>query len=1131
MLSSYAPRVLRYAGWIAGGLIALAGFFALGILVRVLMGPVSLGPFSDQIHSALATELPGLDVRFDDAALAWTRSEGRINLVILGTRVYDRDGRIIAQAPQAEIGLSTVPLFKGIIVVSRIALVGVQLTLVRSNAGVLRLGLESGTGGEDVIQRIRDAIQHSGKGGPSPLRSFAVRQARLAFRDEASGLFIVAPDADLQISAPTSTRAGNAGMTANIDAHIEIAGKPARVFADIAFPGRGNLVKGDISVTGLDLGALAREGTAFAFLNPLALTADITGSWSVENGAKLRFADFGIAATGYVKGFGTPLHVKALRFVGRYDGLTGKLLVDDATLGGEQASAHMTGTADLKFGPSGDLTGSLFSLIIDRIGVDLPGTMERAVSRGHAALRGAYTQADHTVLLDQVLLSGGPLSAALAGRLVFAPDESPEVDLDGKMDAVAMRDLLAYWPYRVVSGARAWIAENVSAGRIGPVLIHTKLPAGVLARPLIPDDSVQVNFALAQGTITYIRGLTPLTNVTGSAVLSGDAFKATIASANVGPLSVSQGKVTIDDLHVHGTPVIVAAHTTGQLPQYLSLIDMKPLQYPTRFHFNTASAAGAAAFDLLFRVPTIKNESVDAIGISVKGPVSGVALSLGPHTHVSDGTLNLNVDNQQLRASGEVTLGTAKLNVDWTEVFKPSGPISTQVGVRGTLDDAARASLGLPAMSFLAGPVDVTAQLQGRRGAIREADATLDLARASLVTGFLDWKKSAGAPATAHVVARLDEGGSLRSADLTLSGPTLVANGTATFASGGGLESLVMPSVHAGALNDFGLVVRDQPGGVGQTIAISGRSLDGSGFGRKEPGVASQKSPSATEPFHLTVKLERLALREGVSLAPFALDASGVGKAPQSLSLSGNFARSETLSATIAGSGGNRRLVVSTQDAGLLLKGLLGLSSVKGGQLDVEATMPAATPDPKKASGIPDYAGELTIKDCTVINQPFSTRLASSGSPGGLFNLMSGNGIALDTVRIPFRITGDIVDIHDARASGPSIGVTADGYIDRQGNQIALQGAVAPMYGINGLLGAIPIIGNILTSKKGEGIVGITYSLRGNLDQPTLSTNPFSVLTPGILRRIFEGTPRAPASAATAPPAPQPSQPQTPPVH
>lgn len=1131
VFNSYAPRVLRYAGWFFGGLIALAGFFALGIVVRVLMGPVSLGPFSEQIHSALTTELPGLDVRFDDAALTWTRSEGRINLVILGTRVYDRDGRIIAQAPQAEIGLSTVPLLKGDIVVSRIALVGVQLVLVRSPTGTLRLGLESGPGGENVLRRIRDAIQHSGTGGASPLRSFAVREARLAFRDEASGTFVVAPDANLEISADKKVSSRNSVTTANLDAHIEIAGKPARVFAAVVLPARGNLVKGDISVTGLDLEALSRDGTAFSFLRRLALTTDVTGSWVIENGTKLRFADFGIGARGTINGFGTPLHVKSLRFVGRYDGATGKLLVDDATLAGEQASAHVTGNADLKFDPNGALRGSAFSLAVDRIGVDLPGTMERAVSRGRALVKGTYTLANNAVVLNELQLSGGPLSASLAGRLVFAANESPEIDLDGKIDAVGIRDLLAYWPYRVVPGARAWIAANISSGRIAPVLIHTRLPAGTMEKPAIPDNAVQVNFAVTGATITFLHGLTPLTNLSGTAVLSGDAFRAAIASANVGPLSLSQGKVTIPDLHVHGTPVIIAAHTTGQLPQYLSLIDMKPLQYPSRFHINAASAAGSAALDLLFSVPTIKNESVDAIGASVRGTASGVALSLGPHTRVSDGTINLDVNNRQLRATGPVTLGAAKLNVDWTEIFKPFGPISTKVHVRGTLDDAARISLGLPAMSFLSGPVDVDAQLEGRRGTIQQADLTLDLARANLETGFLDWKKSPGAPSTAHVVARLDDSGVLRSADLTLAGPTLSANGTATFASGGAFESLVMPSVHAGALNDFGLTIRNQPRGGGQSIIINGRSLDGSGFGRRQTGTTAQKPAPAGEPFHLTVKVDRLNLRDGVMVAPFSLDASGVGKSPQSLSLSGNFAKNETLSASISATEGKRRLTISTQDAGLLFQGLLGYSSLKGGQLDVQANMPAASGS-QRASGAPEYSGELSIKDCTILNQPFLARLFTAGSPGGMFNLMSGNGIVLDTVQIPFQITGNIIDIHDARASGPSIGITADGYIDRQGNQVALQGAVAPMYGINGLLGSIPIIGNLLTSKKGEGILGITYSLRGSLDQPDLSTNPLSVLTPGILRRIFEITPKPPASAATAPQAPpQQQQPSTPPAH
>jgi hypothetical protein len=194
------------------------------------------------------------------------------------------------------------------------------------------------------------------------------------------------------------------------------------------------------------------------------------------------------------------------------------------------------------------------------------------------------------------------------------------------------------------------------------------------------------------------------------------------------------------------------------------------------------------------------------------------------------------------------------------------------------------------------------------------------------------------------------------------------------------------------------------------------------------------------------------------------------------------------------------------------MKGLLGTASIRGGELALNATMPSAA---SRGPGVPDYAGTLTIKNCTVLNQALLTRLFSSGSPGGVVDLVQGQGIAMSSIDIPFRVNDDVIDIHDARAQGPSLGVTADGYIDRGSNQIALQGAMAPMYGINGILGVIPVLGDVFVSKKGEGLFGVTYSVRGDLDQPKLSTNPLSMLTPGILRRIFEGaTPTAPAKPA-----------------
>jgi hypothetical protein len=65
------------------------------------------------------------------------------------------------------------------------------------------------------------------------------------------------------------------------------------------------------------------------------------------------------------------------------------------------------------------------------------------------------------------------------------------------------------------------------------------------------------------------------------------------------------------------------------------------------------------------------------------------------------------------------------------------------------------------------------------------------------------------------------------------------------------------------------------------------------------------------------------------------------------------------------------------------------------------------------------------------------------------------------------------------------------------------------------VLGAIPVLGNVFVSKKGEGLFGVTYKASGDADEPQVAVNPLSVLAPGILRRIFEG------SVPSAPPPPR----------
>jgi hypothetical protein len=161
----------------------------------------------------------------------------------------------------------------------------------------------------------------------------------------------------------------------------------------------------------------------------------------------------------------------------------------------------------------------------------------------------------------------------------------------------------------------------------------------------------------------------------------------------------------------------------------------------------------------------------------------------------------------------------------------------------------------------------------------------------------------------------------------------------------------------------------------------------------------------------------------------------------------------------------------------------------------------------------PDYSGRLTITDFTMANQPFLSRLFSAVSFTGVADLLGGQGISVDKLDVPFSSRNNVISVKESIVSG-TVGGTADGYIDRPKNQVALKGSLVPAYGLNSLISNIPLIGDILASKKGEGIIGVTYSVTGNADQPNISTNPLSVIAPGILRRIFEG--RMP-NAASAP--------------
>jgi hypothetical protein len=1120
---------VSHACLLVGVVAAAIVFFVVGAGLRLLWGPVSLGPLKGTLAGAIHDALPGIALDYDQAAIEWNRDQGRVNLVVLGTRLYDSHGQVVASAPKAAIDLAAAPFLEGQFVIKRITLVGVKLTLVHMKNGRVRLGNEKGEGDNELINRLSDAINAHGN-APSSLESFAVQDANLALYDEITGLYLTAPHAELVLRAQGRT------MATGFNADVMISERKSHVTASLTLPPNNGPIGASVSVTGLDLRALSENSHFFDGIKNIPVIVSASADFRVDSGAKLGYAAFDITAHGefpWAAMASKALHISSLRLVGRYDGSDGHLALTTANLNAQEVRAALKGAGEFFYGADGKLTRVHADLSARNIAVDMPGILPRPVGYQTLALQADYLTGPRQFNVAKFGITAPGFALDASGALTLNDNGAPGLVAKAHIPAMPVRQLLTYWPLNVAGGARSWIDDNIFAGDMGPLDAEVNFPPGLMDQDILPEEAVKLTFGMKNIEGNYVKGLTHATQVMGDAILTGDTFRANFTGGRIGPLIVSRGTAVIPNLHLKGTVGQFDAHVEGGMPDIMTLIDMKPLGYATRFGIDPRQTGGQASADLAFQVPMLADLPMDAVGISVKAQVNQFAVTLGGKTRLTDGAVTFDIDNNHLHQVGVVDLADSRLNVDWTEDFKTPDAVTTRLTVKGNMTEATRAALNINLQRILRGTVPVTADMTGHRGSLLHADVTADFTPVSLSVPIVNLEKTPGQSATGHIGVNFGPGNAVQDETIRISGPVLSVNGTATFGRNGELTLLNLSSVRMGTLNDLSFQLSRGPGG--SDYVLRGHSLDGSKIGRTGSSEQLGGTQAAAQPdqdipegrLHIDAKLDRLAMRGGVAIAPFNLDMGLYGNRPSALTLSGNVtmgSKSAPLAANLETSATGRKVTFTSGDAGLLARGVFAFESMRGGQLSATITLPGQASDPANpGSTAPDFSGVLTVKDFQMLNQPLISRMFAAGSLTGIGDLMGGDGISLEEWNFPFSSKNNVLSVNGARAVGRAIGASADGYIDRPHGTLALKGSLIPAYEINSVISNIPLLGDILASKKGEGIFGVTYSATGNMEQPNISTNPLSILTPGILRRIFQGHIPTKNDAPTNNPTPRPN--------
>ena len=122
----------------------------------------------------------------------------------------------------------------------------------------------------------------------------------------------------------------------------------------------------------------------------------------------------------------------------------------------------------------------------------------------------------------------------------------------------------------------------------------------------------------------------------------------------------------------------------------------------------------------------------------------------------------------------------------------------------------------------------------------------------------------------------------------------------------------------------------------------------------------------------------------------------------------------------------------------------------------------------------------------------------------GIADTLSGEGIRFESFEMQSNSKNNLFNIDEALAMGPAVSILLDGYVDK-GKVVSLRGTLVPATKLNSLIAKIPLVVDILVGKKtGEGVVGVSFKMKGPPKNIKTTVNPIKTLTPRFIVRAIE---------------------------
>ncbi len=1046
------------------------------LLWRIASAPLEIGFAKSYVMEALSDEMTGNHAVMEGVYLHWPDFKDSIHLVLDEGKVLNKDDKIILSVRAIALTLSKAGLLRGQLLPTKVTLKEPNLRIIRTVDGGIDIGIgstnfsntDSDEDTEAMVRRVLSYLAEPSsenyKDSPlSELESLEIDNARLMLEDHINGLSWFLPNFG------GTFRRNDKGLFSRLGVSLpDVRGETSEVHFLLSYFWKLKRFELITEILNLDTMILAGK---FASL-------DILRDQDLILNAELRTS------------FGHDLLPGVVSLKARSEG--GRLYHPSVTKKGLPYK-------DFRFG-----------LSYDRYSKNIKLTDTRITLRDVTFQASANLQNDNfEKITGLVSLKVDTLKQASIDPLwpEFLRGDNSEEWLVDKMADGTFRDLWANIDI---------VAELVPLDQgAGPAPAVFKSPDieedALFTADLTEDEKVwdfditdlQAGYAYENMTVDYRAPLFPVTKAkgTGKFDYNTDILSAHIEDAYLGDLHVRDAKVVLGEVVAVGKGTAeLDIDFEGDLQEVFAYLSEEPINMNKDKGMDISQVKGSADLRTRLAFDTNKKVLLEEMEIESSGILTNVFIPDVVHTlDLTGGPFKLELKDKKVTVTGAGELNKRPIDLVWSEYLESEGkPYKSQTNAKITADPNIRKALGINLDDFLQGSIGLDVVYTGYRNNRSVADVKVDATPARFFVAPFDYNKPPGKAGSARFKAVFRNEVLQELQDLTAQAEQFdLKKTTLGFKKYEGETYL-----HNGKVSRFTLGETDaaldftiQDDGVVK-ILFDGDFLDLRPFLNVDEVQEDYTQPATM--ISVKAKQMRTSENETVRAVEMYSDIDEKGRFNQ-LEIDAKVGEGDFYLRFKPNEDGKRKFVLEATDAGATLKAFYIYTGMEGGEIRIFA-------EPIEGGRDRNFSGTAEITNFKVTKAPAMSKLLSILSLPGMIEVLRDDGLDFRRLEAKvdwlYRPEGSLIILEDGRTSGNSLGLTFDGEFDNAKRLVDIEGTVIPLSGVNEIIGSIPLVGDIITGGSGS-LFAATYQIKGKMDDPKISTNPLSVLAPGLLRRIL----------------------------